>query len=129
METKEREAWAWGDTDQLRQAVRNLVLNAADAAGGDGTVRVSSGTDDEGMPWIEVEDDGPGIPAADRDKVCQPFYTSKPGGTGLGLAIVSRITEDHGGQLRLLDSELGGARFRMVLTQPAEDPSLLTTAA
>jgi PAS domain S-box-containing protein len=129
VETKEQEAWAWGDTDQLRQAVRNLVLNAADAAGGDGTVRVSSGTDDEGMPWIEVEDDGPGIPAADRDKVCQPFYTSKPGGTGLGLAIVSRITEDHGGQLRLLDSELGGARFRMVLTQPAEDPSLLTTAA
>jgi two-component system sensor histidine kinase PilS (NtrC family) len=129
IEARGEEAWAWGDPDQLRQAVRNLVLNAADAAGEGGAVMVGTGTDAEGRPWIEVQDDGPGVPAGDREKVCQPFYTSKPGGTGLGLAIVTRITEDHGGQLRLLESELGGARFRMVLTQPAEDPSLLTTAA
>jgi len=120
---------AVGDADQLRQAFRNLVLNAADAAGGEGTIRVATGTDPEGRPWIEVEDDGPGIPPGDREKVCQPFYTSKPGGTGLGLAIVTRIIEDHGGQLKLLDSELGGARFRIVLTQPAGNPSLLTAAA
>ncbi len=129
VETREGEAWAWGDADQLRQAVRNLALNAADAAGDAGKVFLSSGSAADGRPWIEVEDDGPGVPAADRDRVFQPFFTTKPGGTGLGLAIVARITEDHGGQLQLLDSALGGARFRMVLSEPAEDPSLLTTAA
>ncbi len=120
--------WAWADPDQIRQAVRNLVLNAGDASGPEGTVVIRAGRTAGGEAWLEVEDDGPGIPAEERERICQPFYTSKPGGTGLGLAIVSRIVEEHDGRLELLDSELGGARLRIVLQQPAETPATLAAA-
>jgi PAS domain S-box-containing protein len=108
-----------GDADQLRQAVRNLLLNAADAAGEAGRITVRVGESGEGAAWIEVEDDGIGIQPADRDRVLEPFYTTKPGGTGLGLPIVARIIEDHHGELRLLESKSGGARFRIVLPPAA----------
>jgi two-component system sensor histidine kinase PilS (NtrC family) len=120
---------AQGDEDHLRQALRNLVMNAADAVGEGGTIVLRTGTDATGRPWIEVEDDGPGIPPAERERVLQPFVTSKPGGTGLGLAIVSRIVEDHEGQLRLLDGTSGGARFRIVLHPAAEEPAAVARAA
>lgn len=116
------------DPDQMEQALRNLVLNAADALGGEGgRIRVRTGTDPEGRPFIEVEDDGPGIPPADRQRVLEPFYTSKPGGTGLGLAIVTRIVEDHDGELRILDGRERGTRFRILLARM--EPEALTRAA
>ncbi len=121
-------AEAWGDPDQLRQALRNLVMNAADAAGPEGLVVLTTGQDAGGRPWIEVEDDGPGVPVAERDKVWTPFYTRKPGGTGLGLAIVTRIVDEHEGELGLEEGGLGGACFRLTLAQPAAEPSLATAA-
>ena len=121
------EAWAWVDGDRMRQAVRNLVHNAADAVGEGGTVVLRTGRD-QGS-WIEVEDDGPGIRPEDRERVLQPFFTSKPGGTGLGLAIVSRIVEEHEGRLQFLDSGLGGTRVRMALPAPVENPTALRVAA
>ena len=66
---------------------------------------------------IAVEDEGPGIPAADLAKVFQPFYTTRPEGTGLGLAISLRIAEAHGGTLKAENRPGGGARF--VLSLPA----------
>ena len=122
-------AWAWADSGQIRQAIRNLVLNAADAAGEGGNVVLRTGTEESGNPWVEVEDDGPGIRPEDRDRVLEPFYTSKPGGTGLGLAIVSRIVEAHDGRMQILDSGLGGNRVRLTLQQPREETVSKRTAA
>jgi two-component system, NtrC family, nitrogen regulation sensor histidine kinase NtrY len=68
-----------------------------------------------------VEDDGVGLPAKDRDRLVEPYVTTREKGTGLGLAIVKRICEDHGGELALADAEtLTGAR--VCLTFPLQPP-------
>jgi len=103
-----------GDNAQLAQVIRNLVGNAADAAGPEGRVTVTSGADDRGA-WIDVEDTGPGIGDDGRDQVFQPFFTTKAGGTGLGLPIAARITSDHGGELILATTGETGTRFRVSL--------------
>ena len=56
---------------------------------------------------IEVEDNGVGLPARDRDRLTEPYVTTREKGTGLGLAIVKRILEDHGGELELTDARSG----------------------
>jgi len=102
-----------GDADQLRQILVNLLINAAQAQGGEGWIAVRVGADgDSGI--VEINDNGPGIPRELRDKIFDPFFTTKPGGegTGLGLAICRRLAEDHGGRLQLLESAGGGA-FRL----------------
>ena len=109
-------ALAWADEDQVRQALRNLVMNAADAAGPGGTVTLRTGQRSGGRPWVEVEDNGPGVSPALRERIFHPFTSGKPGGTGLGLAIVSRIIEEHEGDIELLPAASGGARFRMTFT-------------
>jgi PAS domain S-box-containing protein len=121
-------AAARADRDQLRAVLRNLLLNAVEAAGPAGRIRIRTGSDGEGRPWVEVEDDGPGVKAEDRERVFEPFFTGKAGGTGLGLAIVARIVEDHDGELRLLESERGGARFRVILPSAEAEPALVRAA-
>jgi two-component system, NtrC family, sensor histidine kinase PilS len=107
---------AWADEDQVRQALRNLVLNAADAAGTTGSITLRTGGAADRV-WIEVEDTGPGVPAALRERIFHPFTSGKPGGTGLGLAIVSRIMEEHEGEIELLPGRSSGARFRMTFSE------------
>lgn len=96
-------------------AIVNLILNAADALEGKGRGRivVSTGSSENGG-WIEVADNGPGIPADIKSRILEPFFTTKgDAGTGLGLSIVYAFVQRHGGRLDL-DSEPGhGARFRM----------------
>ena len=94
-------------------AIVNLLFNAVDAVMGSGLVALKTGTSD-GASWIEVEDDGPGIPAELRTKITEPLFTTKGDqGTGLGIPIVYAFTQKHGGRLDI-DSEPGkGARFRM----------------
>ncbi|NNF08149.1 MAG: PAS domain-containing protein, partial [Candidatus Eisenbacteria bacterium] len=77
------ECWISADQEQLRQVVRNLLVNAADASGTDGKVRVTVGTEDD-QPWFQIEDNGPGITTENEGQVFQPFFTTKHGGTGLG---------------------------------------------
>ena len=62
---------------------------------------------------VSVADNGPGVPEGDRARVFEPFYTTKSDGkgTGLGLSIVRNIVEQHGGEIRLTPSNLGGAEF------------------
>jgi len=59
---------------------------------------------DDGWATIEIEDNGVGLPAKDRDRLTEPYVTTRERGTGLGLAIVDRIMEEHGGQLALTDA-------------------------
>jgi nitrogen fixation/metabolism regulation signal transduction histidine kinase len=107
------------DPDLLARAFGNLVKNACEAMGGHGTLSVKTIPVSSGVS-IAFEDTGPGIAAADREKIFTPYFTTKTDGTGLGLAIVRRIAEDHGGTLEL-DSSRGGARFVLSLPlRPAE---------
>ena len=70
---------------------------------------------ENGAAVFVVEDDGVGLPARDRDRLTEPYVTTREKGTGLGLAIVKRICEDHGGELKLADAEtLGGARVCLI---------------
>ena len=72
---------------------------------------------------IEVRDNGPGIAEEIREKVLEPFFSTKPvgTGTGLGLAISNKIVRDHGGSLRITSAEDGGARIQMLL--PVDGPN------
>ena len=102
------------DRDQLTQVMVNLVKNAEESmseTGGEVTVNVAH---DATNAWLEVRDQGPGVPADQRSRIFEPYVTTKSGGTGLGLAIAARIAEEHEGRLQLLDSERG-ARFRLTL--------------
>jgi signal transduction histidine kinase len=99
------------DPGLVNQALVNLVLNAADVARRM-VVRVGA---EAGAAWVEVEDDGPGIPAEERVRVFESFYTTKPGGAGLGLASVRFAADAHGGKVEIHDGALGGARIRLVL--------------
>lgn len=91
----------WGDPAQLRQAVLDLVLNAIEAAAPDGWIRVACDTADGSQVLIRVLDSGPGLPAAIRERLFEPFATGKPEGIGLGLAAARQIAAAHGGHLRL----------------------------
>ena len=75
------------------------------------TVRITVQATDQSCRWL-VEDDGPGVPVAEREKVFHPFWTGRPEGTGLGLALAQTLAHAHGGDLRVAASaELGGACF------------------
>ena len=95
------------DPDLLRQAAMNLLLNSVQAMADGGTLRVVTRLAPSAEDWIEIriEDSGPGIPAEVRDKVLEPFFTTKSRGTGLGLAIVQKIARVHGGELALETEE------------------------
>jgi signal transduction histidine kinase len=103
-----------GDGRRLEQAAANLLLNAAEAMPGGGTLvlRMGRGVD---TVWFEVEDTGPGIPEGELEKVMLPFYSTKPSGTGLGLPLVARVVAAHEGRLAV-DSRPGeGTRIRVEL--------------
>jgi signal transduction histidine kinase len=99
------------DEKMLRQAVLNLLRNAAEANhGSDGSVFVKLHN-----RTIEIRDSGPGIPAAHLPKIFIPFFTTKPNGHGIGLALAHRIVTEHGGTLTAANSPSGGAVFTIKL--------------
>jgi len=102
------------DGEMVRATVLNLLLNAAQAMAGQGRIVVtlgSSGTD----AVIEVRDNGPGIAAEIRDRVLEPFFTTKARGGGLGLPIARRTAELHGGTLSLDCPTSGGTAVTLTL--------------
>jgi two-component system nitrogen regulation sensor histidine kinase NtrY len=104
----------WFDPFQIRRAVTNLLDNAAAALGERGSVTITcTHGEAAGKARIEVADDGPGIPAGDRDRLFEPYFSRREGGTGLGLAIVSAIANDHGGAVRMRDNTPRGSVFEM----------------
>jgi signal transduction histidine kinase len=98
------------DPDHVRQILLNLLRNAMQAAGPTGHVRVS-GELREGAWELQVEDSGPGVSAAERERIFEPFYSSKADGAGLGLSIARRLCDLGEIGLGLDASPLGGARF------------------
>ena len=96
------------DGGQLRQALLNLIINAAEALNGVGTILLHADTDPVS---IRIEDSGPGLLPEVRKQLFNPFFTTKENGTGLGLATVHAIVSAHGGEIEVVRSSLGGAAF------------------
>ena len=111
---------AVGDRGQIQQVVMNLCTNAIDAMPEGGTLTVRCGRAGGGV-FIEVEDQGAGVPEAIRGRIFDPFFTTKDvgRGTGLGLSLVHEIVERHRGTVRAGDAPGGGALFRVELPVPA----------
>ncbi|MGE0792490.1 MAG: ATP-binding protein, partial [Sandaracinaceae bacterium] len=142
LELDEAEVCAKADATLLEQIVVNLVVNARDAVGRDGHITVAThatlraagdgagddtielGTDapSSDLVWLEVSDDGPGIPPEIRTRIFEPFFTTKEGsGTGLGLATVLGIVRQHEGRI-LVETHVGsGTRFRVGLPRASTD--------
>ena len=96
----------------------NLLENALQAVGERGWIRVALRADGGRRVVIEVRDSGPGVDPEIRDRIFEPFFSTKTSGSGLGLALVKKIAEDHGGGVAL---ESGGREgTRAILWLPAE---------
>ncbi len=110
-----------GDETLLSRVFDNLLRNAAQACqeAGRSPRLVIRGAVDGGSCRVDVDDNGPGIPAADRDRVFRPFVTGRHAGTGLGLAIVQKIALAHDGRVTAGPSPQGGARLSLVFPLPA----------
>jgi signal transduction histidine kinase len=101
---------------QINQVFMNLLVNAAQAIDKAGVITLRSGTAG-GLVWIEIADNGKGIPGENLNRIFEPFFTTKPvgKGTGLGLSLSYDIVEKHGGRIEV-QSEVGeGSRFRIWL--------------
>jgi signal transduction histidine kinase len=116
-----------GRRDGLRAALVNLALNAIDAAGRGGHVRISVEPAPPGLALV-VEDDGPGPPADLAATLAEPFVTGKPEGVGLGLAVVRAVAEQHGGTLAWSRPD-GRTRFAIRLPETAVLPPGRETTA
>jgi len=103
-----------GNRSMLGMMLLNLILNAAEATHGRGRIDVSLRRREE-LAVLEVHDNGPGVQAEKRAAIFEAFYSSKAHGTGLGLLTVKVTAEEHGGTVEVVDSELGGACFRVTL--------------
>jgi signal transduction histidine kinase len=108
------------DPDLVCQVLLGLLANGAEAAGAGGEICLEAHPVD-GRVELAVSDSGPGVPADLRDRVFEPFFTTRPRGTGLGLAVARQIVEAHGGQIAVADGPRGGARFTISL--PAAGPA------
>jgi signal transduction histidine kinase len=105
--------------EAVNDILSNLVVNALEATPSGGRVTVSADSHD-GVCTLAVEDDGPGIPVALREKILRPFFTTKSQGTGLGLAIVARRVAEFGGKMDWESPVLNGLGTRFEVTLPME---------
>ncbi len=122
--------WVRADAQQLKQVLINLIQNAAESIGRDGTITLRGVKDRDSlggatMPVavIEIADTGKGIPPEVRKRLFDPFFTTKEGGTGLGLPIAARIVEKHGGELRYETQVNRGTTFKLLLPRVGTNES------
>ena len=100
------------DRDQIKRVVINILENSVAAMDEQGIIEINSSFDPElRMASFVIADNGPGIPAEDKARLFEPYFSTKKTGTGLGLAIVSSIVSDHNGFVRVRDNEPQGACF------------------
>lgn len=126
------------DARQIGRAMTNLIKNAVEAIHGrkategeelpPGRIRIAV-MREHGVAAIHVEDNGKGLPGENRDRLTEPYVTTRVKGTGLGLAIVKKIMEDHGGSLTLGDGENGGARISLLFPAERGATAVTTPAA
>ena len=131
MDLPDNPLWVMHDSPQMTQVLTNLLQNAYDAiesAGNqnEGWISLTVSVQEEQV-MVRVSDNGIGFPDSGRDKLLEPYMTTREQGTGLGLAIVNKIVEDHKGKMVLLDSQRGGAMVEIQLT-PTEPPDENTGA-
>jgi two-component system nitrogen regulation sensor histidine kinase NtrY len=104
------------DVEQIRRVIINLVDNAIEATDRKGEIVVETALDSTNkVVHVVVADNGPGIPASEREKLFLPYYSTKRRGSGLGLAIVRRIIAEHGGSIEVGDNTPHGTRFTIEL--------------
>ena len=104
------------DPEQIRRVIINLVDNAIEAMERQGEILLETQIDiAHSIVRVIVADNGPGIPAGERDKLFLPYYSTKRRGSGLGLAIVRRIIAEHGGNIDVGDNVPRGTRFTIEL--------------
>jgi len=111
------------DVSQIEQVFTNILLNAAEAMDGEGTISVSSRlSSDNGMMEVSVKDTGPGILPEHIDRLFDPFFTTKEvgHGTGLGLAVSYGIIERHEGRIKVESKPGGGTTFVVQLPLKGE---------
>ena len=123
------------DGRQISQALTNLLLNAAEAIEACPNLGAKQGeihlrlSHSDHIVTIDVEDNGKGLPNKQRDRLTEPYFTTRSKGTGLGLAIVRKIMEDHKGSLQIRDGKMGGACVTLCMSGPriekTEDESTL----
>ena len=112
-----------GDASQLRQVIHNLLQNAQDAMAEteSGSITIATTLRRTGRVRMSVADEGTGFPPDMLARAFEPYYTTKKRGSGLGLAIVKKIVDEHGGDIRLVNRETGGAEVRIHLRPVAEE--------
>jgi two-component system, NtrC family, sensor kinase len=110
------------DASMISQVVLNLVVNASHAVNGNGRIVVRTGRKGDAHAWLEVEDNGCGIPESDQERIFDAFYTTKPAGkgTGLGLAMIRETVHRHGGSISVTSEPGQGSCFRVTL--PLQSP-------
>jgi signal transduction histidine kinase len=101
------------DEQLLRQALFNLVLNAVQAVPAQGIIRIRASRRNNEEAFIEISDNGPGVPADQRGEIFKPYFTTHSDGAGLGLAVVAQIVLAHGWEIECLANEPAGALFRI----------------
>lgn len=116
----ENDLTIYGDKDRLNQVLLNLFLNAMEAMGEGGEIRVWV-EENHDVVKIHVSDTGHGIHEGDLLRIFDPYFTTKPGGTGLGLAIIHNIMEAHGGQISIESRPEKGTTVTLIL--PEKDKS------
>ena len=104
----------FGSPDQLRQALLNLLLNALQAMPQGGTLTVSTAASSNTLK-VSVADTGLGIDPTTKDKIFDPYFTTKEKGSGLGLTIVRRVIRDHGGEIKVKSELSKGTEFELLI--------------
>lgn len=101
------------DQAMLRQVLFNLLINAIHFVGEGGEIEVATAKHGANFAYFEVRDNGPGVPAENRESIFQPYFTTRTNGTGLGLAVVKQIIDAHGWDIQCLPNASKGTVFRI----------------
>ncbi len=114
------------DVEQMRRVIINLIENGKDAAGDGATLDIRTHLTNETARLVVI-DSGPGVPEADRERIFQPYVSTKETGMGLGLAVARTIVENHGGSVTVTDGPGVGAHFEIslpVAPEPVQRPEV-----
>lgn len=116
------------DRNRFRQIMLNLLNNAKEAVGREGRIDVSLARKGRDAVEIIISDNGPGVSPGDRERIFDPFYSTKELGTGLGLALVRRFVEEAGGRVVCEVKDSPGARFHVTFPEAVMEAAVITSA-